>query len=222
MWDDIAKHSTRGKVSPQLYAKQLNWNEMSVGRLHGHVHKDEFRKMDRITVTSEQFNTAKKRNIPGPIYDLPAFKIPSIANSKSSQLEATADSQYRAKQVPDFKYDIHPAQKLVKPKIYQLKFVPDKNKDQNPYKIIKSKEPTVGSYNDPQSFRKTQLHSYERDKFLINKGPKIGKSFGSCVGQIELFVKLKKGVPGPGTYKNVESAYSRISTSPPTLRSRRH
>ena len=95
-----------------------------------------------------------------------------------------------------------------------MKFVPDKNRDKNPYKIIKSKDPCVGTYNDPQSFRKTQLHSYERDKFLINKGPKVG--------QIEFAVKQKKGVPGPGTYKNVESAYARISTSPPTLRSKRH
>lgn len=53
MWDDIARTCNRGKVPPTQYAKQLNWNEMSISKQHGHPHKDEFRKKERQTLTAE-------------------------------------------------------------------------------------------------------------------------------------------------------------------------
>jgi hypothetical protein len=46
----------------------------------------------------------------------------------------------------------------------------DKNRSANPYKIKKSKDPDMGSYQSFKSFRATQLHGYET-KAHIGKSP---------------------------------------------------
>lgn len=58
-----------------------------------------------------------------------------------------SDCAYKGQQVPPAKYDTLKPLSLTRPKIFQLKIMPDNNKDKNPYKIVKSKEPDQGTYN---------------------------------------------------------------------------
>lgn len=73
--DEIRLNKT--KLSPQLYAKQWDWNEREASiSIQGHTHKNEVRKGLRETVFEEAARIAKKKHIPAPgHYSLPAFKI---------------------------------------------------------------------------------------------------------------------------------------------------
>jgi hypothetical protein len=86
-------------------------------------------------------------------------------------------------------------------------------KDPNEHKIKKSKNPDMGSYQDIAAYQKTQLHKYERNHFMP-KGPKTNF--------LDAAVKTKKFVPAPGHYKDLDKCYSRLSTSPVGIRTRRH
>ena len=58
-----------------------------------------------------------------------------------------ADCAFKGSQVPPAKYDTIKPLNLTKPKIFSLKIIGDKNRDKNPYKIVKSKDPDQGTYN---------------------------------------------------------------------------
>jgi|LakMenEpi03Aug12_release.lakeMendotaPanAssembly.Ray.scaffolds.fasta_scaffold4173351_1 hypothetical protein len=63
-------------------------------------------------------------------------------------------------QVPGSKYKIEKGENLTRPKVFELKIYPAKD-DKNKYKIKKSKEPDMGTYNHIDSYKKTQLYGYE-------------------------------------------------------------
>ena len=115
-------------------------------------------------------------------------------------------------QTPAAKYDQISGLNHTRPRAFQLKIMPSKDKGE-PIKIKKSKDPDVGTYNHSDAYKKTQLHHYEKNQFMP-KGPK--KNF------LDDAVKTRKFVPPPGHYKEVEKCYSRLSTSPMSLRTRRH
>jgi hypothetical protein len=58
-----------------------------------------------------------------------------------------ADCLVKGNSVPPAKYDTLAPLRLTRPAIFALKIRPDANKDKNPYKIAKSKDPDAGSYN---------------------------------------------------------------------------
>jgi|TARA_B110001450_G_scaffold217675_1_gene211768 hypothetical protein len=124
-----------------------------------------------------------------------------------------ADAQFKGMQVPGAKYDQLSGLYKCKPKPFELKILPDKDRHINKYKIKKSKAPDMGSYNSFKSFRNTQLHGFET-KMHIGKSP--NKNF------IDHAVKSKKANLAPGHYKDVEKCYARLSTSPVGIRMKRH
>ena len=124
-------------------------------------------------------------------------------------------SRYVAMQTPSANYDFNKFNKLTRPKIFECKIVPDNKAHINKYKIIKSKNPDSGTYENLSSFRKTQTHGYE-NKVFMSKCPKTSFLDGA--------VRAKRHSLGPGHYavKNIENAYNRISSSPVSMRTRRH
>ena len=123
------------------------------------------------------------------------------------------DSKVRGSLGPPAKYDTIGPLRLTRPKIFALKIIkPVDNKDKNPYKIVKSKNPDGGSYNHMNAFNKTQIPGTEQ-KVFMSKNPK--SSF------IDHTVKKKKGIVAPGHYKT-ESCYNRLSSSPVGLKIKRH
>ena len=114
-------------------------------------------------------------------------------------------------QTPGHKYNHTAADKLVKPNIRVAKI----HKEAPKVVIEKPKMPDPTTYKPSDAFKKTQLKGHETGTFKFQKNDKI-------VTYAEQVARSKKHVPGVGTYKNVESAYARLSTSPPTMRTRRH
>ena len=66
-----------------------------------------------------------------------------------------ADAQFKGMQVPGAKYDQLSGLYKCKPAPFELKILADKNRSANPYKIKKSKDPDMGSYQSFKSFRAT-------------------------------------------------------------------
>jgi hypothetical protein len=79
------------------------------------------------------------------------------------------------------------------------------------HKIPKEDGPAPGLYQVEEAVVKTQW---------VTRKPPVDKQ--RTVGFIEKFQKLHKHAPGVGTYDKVESAYNRLSRSPPSITVRRH
>ena len=90
--------------------------------------------------------------------------------------------------------------------------MPDKDIGKDKYKIVKSKNIDCGSYDPLKSFRTTQLHGFEV-KGYIGKSPK--KNY------IDDIIRAKKGKLPPNHYK-VNDAYKNLSSSPISIRMKRH
>ena len=74
--------------------------------LHGHAHKDEFRKGHRTTMSEQFINTARKINNPAPgKYELPKWKVNNIPKSTTDQILMVGDAQWKAHQTPGYKYE---------------------------------------------------------------------------------------------------------------------
>lgn len=76
------------------------------------------------------------------------------------------------------------------------------------------KVPENGQYDSPGAFKSTQINGQEKTAFKIVNN-KV-KTF------TEEIVAQKKSVPGVGHYKHVEEGYKILSTSPTSIRIRRH
>mmetsp|Transcript_35621 Transcript_35621/g.54467 ORF Transcript_35621/g.54467 Transcript_35621/m.54467 type:complete len:105 (-) Transcript_35621:12-326(-) len=102
---------------------------------------------------------------------------------------------------------------LTRPTVFKLKIFPPKKKPEGNPKPVKSKLPDGGTYDQLNSYKKTQLNRAEQ-KVFIQKSPK--KNF------LDAVQKAKKFMPPPGHYKNIDAAYKRLSTSPLSIRTKRH
>ena len=112
--------------------------------------------------------SAKVAKVPPPgAYNLPKDKLRGLPKSTSEQRMLVSEAQYRGKSGPGYKYTVDKGVTLTKPTIHKVKIYADKKTA----KPSKPKEPNMCSYNSLNSFKKTQLFSYE-SKFLINKGKK--------------------------------------------------
>lgn len=91
----------------------------------------------------------------------------------------------------------------------------DKKAHIDKYKIVKSKNPDGGTYDYLASFKKTQTHGLENKVFMSKHKH---ESF------LDHSVRMKRHTLGPGHYtkQNIEKAYDRLSSSPTSLRVRRH
>ena len=123
------------------------------------------------------------------------------------------DFQWKSMQVPAAKYDTIKGYNMGKPSPFSLRMFPPSKKPTESYKVVKSKEPDVGSYNSLTAYKKTQLNKVDETVF-IEKQKK-----NNFLDQIQ---KAKKFVPAPGHYKDLDKAYKRISTSPISIRTKRH
>ena len=54
--------------------------------------------------------------------------------------------KYMSMQTPGAKYEAGKAYDIIHDRPFKLKIMPDKDKDKNKYKIVKSKLPDVGTY----------------------------------------------------------------------------
>lgn len=122
-------------------------------------------------------------------------------------------SKFMGAIVPGAKYEIEKAFALTKPKAFKLKIQADKNDPAQKYKIVKSKLPDCGTYKEFEAFRKTQISGVDY-KFNVDKSPK--KTF------LDDIIKRKQKIPAPSHYKNVESSHLRLSSSPVSIRMKRH
>jgi hypothetical protein len=117
-------------------------------------------------------------------------------------------------QTPGHIYHHMKSDLITKPRILFGLVLPDAGNVESGNKIKKSNDPDVGTYDAPESFRNTQLNGIEKNSFKLNKGK--GKTFTDMV------VENAKFVPGVGHYKETEKAYTRLSSSPISIRVRRH
>ena len=118
-------------------------------------------------------------------------------------------------QTPAAKYDHLKFQTLTKPKIFQASIADDKKAHIDKYKIVKSKNPDVGTYEGAAAFKQTQTNGTERKAFMSKMEKK---------GYLDHAVKARKHSPGPGHYAKatLDNAYNKLSSSPTSLRTRRH
>jgi len=103
---------------------------------------------------------------------------------------------------------------LTQPKTLFTKIYDKRDKDVDKYKLKKSKEPDMGTYDSPRAYKTTQIHAAERRGVRILPGEK--KTF------LDEAPKTTKFVPPPGHYKKVESGYKILSQSPRSVRMYRH
>jgi hypothetical protein len=143
-----------------------------------------------------------------------AQRLRNFAKVLSSKCELTNDVEFLATQTPGFKYDMSKGQNLVRPRILFGSVLPENKKQSISSKIPKSKDPDVGTYNMGEAYKRTQVHGVEKNSFKINTGK--GKTM------IDVITAKTKFVPGPGTYKDFEKGFTRLSVSPPSIRVRRH
>lgn len=134
--DDVVKDFKK-HANQATYLNHQNWKEENCkAHLHGHYHKSEFSKMPRHTVNEVLMRRAKKENKPPPgRYNLPKQRIPGIANFKGEQRMVVDDARWKAMQVPGAKYDIGSGVKITKPKVFELKIQPPKDKPESCLKI---------------------------------------------------------------------------------------
>lgn len=183
---------------------------------HGHPNKDSFKKAPRETSSEMVMRIAKKMNVPAPTTykDFPKHKIQNVPKSTTGQMLMNDDCKYKSMQTPGAKYDTQKGYDYTHDRVFKLKIIPDKNADKNKYKIVKSKLPDMGSYKVNEAINK--LRPDTDFKVFIGKSPK--KSF------LDGHVKLKKINPPPGHYPldKLANAWNRISSSPNSIRVKRH
>ena len=141
-------------------------------------------------------------------------KIQNFAKVNTTKDGLTDEIVFLAMQSPGSKYNLKLSERLVKPRTIYGRIQPENPDRKSTDKIKKSSDPDMGTYNMPESYRNTQLSGIEKNSFKMDKGK--GATFTDIVQ------KNSKWVPGVGHYKEVEKAYPRLSTSPNSIRVRRH
>ena len=99
----------------------------------------------------------------------------------------------------------------IKPKILAAKMLPESKHDKEKYKVKKSELPAPGTYDIDKPSKLVKVRILEAQ---FSKKPH--KSF------IEEAKKHKEFVPGVGHYKELDKAFKRISSNPPSIRTKRH
>lgn len=99
----------------------------------------------------------KRKNVPAPgkYENMPKERVLKVPKTTDAQLKMNDHCKYVAMQTPGAVYDHTKFQSVTKPKIFQYKIVEDKKAHVDKYKIIKSKGPDGGSYEDLSAFKKT-------------------------------------------------------------------
>ena len=178
----------------------------------------EFRKTKRITIPEEIRIAELKRKAPdiGTYNPVRQDKIRNFALVLSPKCEVTNDFEFLGHQTPGHIYNHQHGSEYMKPRSVYGKIIPESKRslEASTAKPVKSKDPDVGSYDPLNSYRRTQVHGVEKNSFKFNSGK--GKTMTDIISA------KTKGNPPVGTYKNIDSAYPKLSASPRSLRIRRH
>lgn len=166
--------------------------------------------------------TEKRKAIPplgthSPSFKLTEKRIRGPLNTSSKRESPTMDAEYLGTQTPFAKYDCARADKITQNKTLFVKMY-EKRYDPNEHKLKKTDDPDGGTYDPDKAFFGTQVHSIDRRGCKIfppTNGPKR-KTF------IDDSPKPTKFVPGPGHYLSPERGYNAISSSPKSIRVKRH
>lgn len=133
--------------------------------------------------------------------------------TSSMQCAEAENAVYYGMQSPGHIYDIAKSERLTTPRTFGVKFNPlPTTKARDTEKVAKI--PEHGMYNPPDAFKTTQINGQEKTAFkIVNCKEKT---------YTDIVINRTKFVPGVGHYKNVEESYKRLSTSPTSIRIRRH
>jgi len=187
---------TEGKPDPTKYFRPLSW-KTSAGNfgLGG----------KRKTFTDEAQVLSKKT--PGPTTYAPPFK-PRILFGKISKTEGVdylSDCQYIGKCYPGPGSYSAVNFKITEKKAPVISIAPDRSTHKG-WKPVKSKNPDCGSYNPANSMDK--LAKKTQSVFFLKPGSKPGKEKSEKVTFTTEFTRMKKFVPGTGTYEPKLSSVS--------------
>jgi hypothetical protein len=146
------------KLSPVIHSTIENWGQRSNSKLlHGHASKNKFFPGDRQTFLAEAIKNEKRRKIPAPgaYENMPKANVLQVPKTTDNQLKMNDHCRYTAMQTPAAQYDFSKFHSLTKPKTFMYKITEDKKAHIDKYKIVKSKNPDIGSYESLKSFKKT-------------------------------------------------------------------
>lgn len=125
----------------------------------------------------------------------------------SDKNERLNDIERHSSEVPGFIYNVDKGYTQTLPKSLSTKIMPAVNLPQK----ITGKGP--GYYEYINSFRQTQ-------EFNPKFNPIVARSPRKTYLDTE--IKLRKNQVGPGTYRNVERAHTRLSPPPASIKMKRH
>ena len=155
--------------------------------------KSSLSRSPRITQTQEIEKLEKKFSKPGPgAYTIKEkHKVKGAFNLQDSKGSFLEESEFLSMQTPaaiyEKKYD------QVQKKAPTLKIHPD-NKKEDPIIVPKSKLPCIGSYEDIESYKNTQL---SKPRFFMSKAKVLKRH--------EEVAKSKMYIPGVGKYDTENS-----------------
>ena len=162
-------------------------------------------------VSEELIKLAKRKQVPPPGHYNANVKRKILLGSsdKSEKRPAFIDLAInQSMAAPSSKYEDLAAWKASHRRSFALKIAPEGKKVLN---LKKSKDPDCGSYYKDSIDKLTRPKSFD---VFVSKTPK--QTFS------DVFTKLKKFVPSPGTYKIETKTFDFVSRSPYTLKARRH
>ena len=203
------------KLAPTAYSTHSNWGkDLGNGYKQGHVKKGVFQPRERPLLTKEYMDEAKKKGIPAPgAYKLPQNKKFPLGHSSKSEKNSmhTDAAKWQAMQTPTVCYkERAQLTDMIKPRVFAAKIVETKEGPEVGKKIKKDPAPDMGSYD----VKKGQEH-------CETKGFSQKWDTGPVVKFYEKMIQLKKKVPGSNHYTVTNQAFSRLSLSPPSIRTRR-
>ena len=122
-----------------------------------------------------------------------------------------SEARFVGMQTPGAIYKVDDS--LVKPRIMTTKIHGDTKWQKGTVKktFEKSSEPAPGQYDIDKSFAKIKPSIYNHS--FSKKKP---------ANFIDVYRKQKEYLPSVGHYKNSEEAYKKISSNPPSIRTKRH
>lgn len=204
------------KFPPAKYDIVKDWSKNTKGG---------WLKGPRVTESEECMKIARKRNVPGPIYKSPRGvgdkTITKENGSRDAKTCAFIDqAQWIGEKTPTTKLTLNYGRIEHSPRTPRMfkEFTmetptPAMQATSRMTKILKEKsKPSPGEYNDPDSFKKTQLEGNNR------KFSKLERTTF-----VEVAAKRKKIVPGAGTYHyDVTKVFNALSSSPRCHATKRH
>ena len=150
------------RASKTNFLPLRNWkNETNSVAIQGHMNKFTFLKGERRTIPSQIIKNAKRTSSPSPgDYDIKDMtNIPKLPLQTSPKCMNIVEAANKARQTPGFIYHPETAEKLTRPTatVPKMGTIPLKEKITNAdkYKVKKSLNPDMGSYDAMDSFKKT-------------------------------------------------------------------